>query len=119
MALLEELKDLGVDVDGGLNRLNGNEALFVKLLGTFVGTMESYNVSLDFDGSDSEEVASVTEKAHAIKGAAGNLSITPIYEAYTQIVDLLRAGDIDPAKEEIEKILPVQKNIIDCIKANM
>ena len=119
MALLEELKDLGVDVDSGLNRLNGNEALFVKLLGTFVRTMESYNVSLDFDGSDSEEVASVTEKAHAIKGAAGNLSITPIYEAYTQIVDLLRAGDIEPAKEEIEKILPVQKNIIDCIKANM
>ena len=35
MSLFEELKDLGVDVDGGLKRINGNEKLYTKLLGTF------------------------------------------------------------------------------------
>ena len=36
MALFDELKDLGVDVDGGLKRINNNEKLYTRLLGSFV-----------------------------------------------------------------------------------
>ncbi len=36
MGLFEDLKALGVDIDGGLKRLGGNEALYTRLLGTFV-----------------------------------------------------------------------------------
>lgn len=116
MDLFEELKLLGVDVEEALNRLNGNEALFKKLLGTFVKTIKSYYVQPDFDCDDYIEI---TEKAHAIKGAAGNLSITPVYKAYTQIVDLLRAGQPEQAKKVLNQMLPVQNDIIQCIEKYM
>lgn len=112
MDLFEELKVLGVDIDEGLKRLNGNESLYRRLLGSFVKTIDDYYVSPDFDGSDYREA---TEKAHAIKGASGNLSITPVYEAYTQIVDLLRKGEPDAARVLVVKIIPVQNKIVSCI----
>lgn len=113
MDLLEELKGLGVDVDGGLKRIGGNEALYRRLLNTFVKAMKGQKVTPDFDLSDYEEVK---EKAHAIKGTSGNLSITPVFEAYSRIMDLLRADQPQEAKAELEKIIPVQEEIVACIE---
>ena len=63
MGLFEDLKALGVDVDGGLKRLGGNEALYKRLLNTFVKSIRGQEIPLDFDTSDYEEIK---EKAHAI-----------------------------------------------------
>lgn len=112
MSLLDDLKALGVDIDEGVGRLGGNSALYEKLLGSFQKTMDAHYVGLDFDMND---YAATTDNAHAIKGTAGNLSITPIYKAYTDIVDLLRAGKPEEAKAVLEKILPVQEEIMECI----
>ena len=113
MGFFEDLKALGVDVDGGLKRLGGNEALYKRLLNTFVKSIRGQEIPLDFDTSDYEEIK---EKAHAIKGTSGNLSITPVFEAYSQIMDLLRAGNPKEAKVLLEKIVPVQEEIIRCIE---
>jgi len=112
MGLFEELKALGVDVDGGLRRINGNEKLYTRLLGSFRKTIEQQYVGVDFDASDCTEAI---EKTHAIKGTSGNLSITPLYEAYTEIVSLLRTGKPEEAREVLKKILPVQEEILQCI----
>lgn len=113
MTLLEELRTLDVDVDGGLKRINGNEKLYTKLLGSFTKSINTYKVDADFDGNDYNEII---ERAHAIKGVSGNLSITPVYESYTKIVDLLRAGKPEEARPLIEEIIPVQEKIIACIE---
>lgn len=113
MDLLEELRALGVNVDEGLQRLNKNEKLYIRLLGSFTKTIAERYVDPNFDTTDYEEVK---ERAHAIKGTAGNLSITPVYEAYSEIMDLLRAGQPEQAKPLIEKILPVQNEIVQCIE---
>lgn len=112
MSLFDDLKALGVDIDEGVGRLGGNAALYEKLLGSFQKTIDAHYVGLDFDMND---YAATTDNAHAIKGTAGNLSITPIYKAYTDIVDLLRTGKPEEAKAELEKILPVQEEIMECI----
>ena len=116
MGLFDELKELGVDVDDAMRRLNNNQALYQRLLNTFTKTIQEYQVQPDFDGSNYSEII---EKAHAIKGTSGNLSIMPIYESYTKIVDLLRKDDPESARDEIKNILPVQEKIIDCIKKYM
>lgn len=113
MGLFEELKELGVDVDGGLKRINGNAKLYTRLLNTFVKAIKAQAIQVDFDSSDYEDVK---EKAHAIKGTSGNMSITPVYEAYSEIMDLLRAGEPDKAKVVLEKVLPVQEQIVSCIE---
>lgn len=116
MSLFDELRELGVDVDGGLRRINGNEALYTRLLGSFVKAMKGNYVGPDFDASDCTEAI---EKTHTIKGTSGNLSITPIYETYTKIVDLLRTGKPEEARALLEEILPVQEKIIACIESHM
>lgn len=115
MGLLEDLKDLGVNVEEGMNRLMGNASLYERMLGKFAGMVKDAAITPDFD---SDDYADVIEKAHAIKGASGNLSITPVYEAYTEIVNLLRKEQPQQAKEVLEKVLPVQTEIINCIEKN-
>lgn len=112
MALLEELKAMGADVDEGLRRLNGNEALYTKMLLKLVDMVQKSAVAPDFDFQNYDEVI---EKTHALKGVTGNLSVTPLYNAYTEIVNLLRGGDPAQANEILKNILPVQKDILDCI----
>lgn len=116
MSLFEELKELGVDIDGGLKRINGNEKLYTRLLGSFVKAINTYQVSTDFDESQIDEMI---EKTHAIKGTSGNLSITPVYEAYTKAVDLLRTGKPEEARTILEQVLPVQEKIVACIEKHM
>lgn len=116
MDLFEDLKVLGVNIDDGLRRLNGNATLYKRLLNAFVGTLEKYYIDLDFDENNCTEI---TEKAHAIKGIAGNLSITPLYKSYTQIVDLLRANKSEDARKILEISLPVQEEIVNCIKKHI
>lgn len=116
MDLLEELKDLGVDVDDGIRRINGNEALYRRLLGSFVKTIKAQYVKADFDSTDCTETI---EKVHTIKGTSGNLSITPIFESYTEMLGLLRSGQPEQARQILEKILPVQEKIIQCIENHM
>lgn len=116
MGLCEELRELGVDVDGGLRRLGGAEALYQKLLGSFVGMLQEHYVDVDFDGTD---YADVIERAHAIKGASGNLSLTPVYEAYTDIVALLRQDKPEEARERLRGVIPIQEQIVQCIQKYM
>ena len=116
MNLFDELRALGVDVDDGLKRIMGNEKLYTKLLGSFVKMIKGHALQPDFDTADCTEAI---EKAHAIKGTARNLSITPVYEAYTEILNLLRTGKPEEAKAVLEKILPVQEKILACIESNM
>lgn len=116
MTLFEELKTLGVDIDGGLKRLAGNEMLYTKLLGSFLKTIEKNAVGSDFDAADCTETI---EKAHAIKGTAGNLSITPLYESYSEILKLLREGEPEKARELLIDILPQQEKIVCCIQKHV
>ena len=46
----------------------------------------------------------------------GNLSLTPLYEAYTKIVDLLRMGNVEEANRIYLEVLPVQEEILARIR---
>ena len=113
MSLLEELKSLGVDADGGVKRLAGKQALYERMMFKFLDMMKKSVVSPDFDSNDYGEVIEI---AHALKGAAGNLSVTPVYEAYRKIVDLLRSQQPEEARKVLKDVLPVQGKILDCIE---
>lgn len=113
MGLLEELKDLGVNTEEGAERMGGNISLYERMLVKFADMIKKTPVQPDFDSNNYNDI---TDAAHAIKGASGNLSVTPVYEAYTEIVRLLRAGQPEKAKDTLEKIIPIQSKIVDCIE---
>ncbi len=113
MGSFDELRSMGANADEALERVMGNAALYERMLGQFADMLAKSSVTPDFDD---ERYADMIEAAHAIKGAAGNLAVTPMYEAYTEIVRLLRADEPEKAREIIKKIQPAQAEIISCLK---
>ncbi len=71
--MLNELMDLGFDVDGALKRFVNKQERYFKSLRTY---FEKVKLP-EFDADHIEEMA---KEVHMIKGIAGNLGITPIYE---------------------------------------
>ncbi len=113
MNLVQELKGLGVNTDEGLQRLGGNSSLYEGMLVKLKDMIKDSPIRMDFDCNDYSDII---EAAHTIKGASGNLAVTPIYEFYSEFVKLLREQQPEQAKKILEKALPVQNAIIDCIE---
>lgn len=114
MALLEEMQALGADVKEGMGRVMDDQSLYEMMLGMFVDEVEKDVISVDdFDKEDLEEL---TKRVHTLKGVAGNLSITPLFDGYMQALTQLRAGDAKGAKETFAAMLPTQEKVLDCIK---
>ncbi len=111
--MLEELNKLGVNTEDGLFRFMNNSALYKRMLVSFAKMVNETDFSTEFDDAQREDE---TGKYHALKGVAGNLSIEPLFKAYSEIVSLLREGSIDKAKAVITKTLPEQKKITECIE---
>lgn len=114
MALLEELKALGADVDEGLDRVMGDASLYEMMLGMFVTSVNDNPIAPeDFDAGDLD---TVIKRVHTLKGITGNLAITPLFTGYTEILGLLRGGDAPAAKGRFQAILPAQGQFLDCIQ---
>ena len=115
MDLIEELKGLGVNTEEALGRFMQNSELYVKMLGKFPAAVKDANVPAHFAAKDYETAVST---AHTLKGVTGNLSLTPLFKAYTEIVALLRAGDNGTAEILLNEILPTQEKILNCIESH-
>lgn len=113
MDLLEELASEGVDITGGMQRLGGKHDFYIKMLLRVPPLIEEKPVTAELIRTNPERAV---ENAHALKGVAGNLSITPLYESYSKIVVLLREGNREAAAVALEEILPVQKRILSIIE---
>jgi len=113
MTLLEELAALGADITDGLNRLMNNEAIYIKLLKKLPDSIAKLEV-LPF--IESGDIETAIQNAHTIKGMTGNLSVTPLYHAYTEIVNMLRGGKVEEARQLYNQTAGVQEKILETIK---
>lgn len=110
--ILTELKNFGVDIDDAMNRFMNNEGLYKKMLLKLPPNIEKLPVKSLADAGDNDGALA---NAHTLKGITGNLSLTPLFNGYTKIVELYRAGKPDEAKAVLEGILPLQDDIVACI----
>lgn len=92
------LEENGADVATTLKRFMGNEAIYMKFLMKFRedknydSIMESIK-NCDYDG--------VFNGAHTLKGVSANLGLNPIYDAASQITELLRGRAEHPVDTAI------------------
>lgn len=89
----EELKGY-INLDEGLGRVRGNKTLFKRMLGLFLANDSFAQLEESLAAGEYEKAG---EHAHAIKGMTGNLSLTPLFEASTTLMNELRQGQ--PASE--------------------
>lgn len=111
--LLGELALLGVDVQKALYNLSGKEDLYQKLLFKFVNMLNRSEIPAEFEKAD---VSYVIEQVHSLKGVAGNLALTPLFDTYNLILTALRAGDLKSAKQYMKDITPMEMQIVNCIE---
>ena len=90
MITIEELKALGADTDTGLSRCVGNEALYLKLVGMGLGDAKFEELDAALNAGDLDKAF---ELCHALKGVIGNLAISPLYEALSDMTEKLRARE--------------------------
>lgn len=112
MELMEELERLGTDIDDINERYMGSLELYVGVLKKFMVSLEEFEVMPHFESGDTE---GALHCAHAIKGMTGNLSLTPLYDGYSEVTALLRAGESEKALSRLKELLPVQEKFVECI----
>jgi HPt (histidine-containing phosphotransfer) domain-containing protein len=85
---IEKLRELGANVDEGLERCMGMEDFYLEMieLGLSNDRFEALGKALEEGNLDD-----AFEDAHAIKGVVGNLALTPLYETVSEITENLRA----------------------------
>ena len=97
----ETLKRNGIDYDGAMERFGGNAALYERLALKFLD--DAHFDALERALADGDADAAVRE-AHTLKGVAGNLSFTSLYEAAGRVNAALREGDLPGAVSLMEPV---------------
>ncbi len=116
--LKKQLEDCGVDVDVALERFMGREAIFMKFIMKFT---EDQNCMQIRDGLENRDVQMAFERAHSLKGVAGNLGVTSVYTLAAQVTDLLRGKqtdevDFDQAMEMQGKLEEAYTKVCSVVK---
>lgn len=113
MSFMEELSELGVDTKDAIARFMGNSELYEKMLKKFPKAVEDSPVQTYAESEDYETAAS---NAHALKGVTGNLSLTPLYDNYTRIVDMYRESSFEQANVLLTETLELQQKFLNVIR---
>lgn len=108
MITIDDLKNYGANVEEGLSRCMGNEALYLKLVAIVPGEegFKKLKDDIDFKNLDA-----AFESAHALKGVTGNLSLTPLYEPLVSITELLRGRENIDYSELLDEILTQREKL--------
>lgn len=83
------MESYGVDYDDTLRRFLNNESFYFKILSMFPKDGSLEKLSAAIANGNLEEAF---EAAHTLKGVAGNLGLTPLFNAVCTIVESLRMG---------------------------
>ena len=88
MITLEALKEFGADTEKGLAMCMGNEALYLRLVGSVPGESRFDDLAKALEAGNYD---AAFDAAHALKGVLGNLSLTPLFDKASEITELLRS----------------------------
>ena len=93
MITIDNLAELGANVGEGVARCMGKEDFYLKLVNMVVADDGYERLKAAIEAHDLEEGF---ERAHALKGAVSNVSLTPLLEPISEMTELLRdRSDID------------------------
>jgi len=89
MLTLDRLRAYGANTEEGMARCLNRESFYFRLVGMSAEDANFDRLSAALEKGDLKEAF---EAAHALKGAWGNLALTPLYVPTAALTELLRAG---------------------------
>lgn len=93
MLTLEALRAYGANVDEGLARCINNETFYLRMVSMVLSDGNFDKLKAAVEAGD---CPAAFEAAHALKGAIGNVSLTPVYKPVCAFSDLLKGHTDQP-----------------------
>lgn len=87
MTNIKELEAAGIDYEEGLTRFMDDAELFNSILVSFLDDTTFNEAQMAMNEKNYPQLMECT---HAIKGVAGNLSMSRLYKASSELTELLR-----------------------------
>ena len=106
------LRQAGIDYDAAVARFVGKQAIYEKYLTKFLDDTHATDAAVAYEAKDYEEML---EQTHALKGVAGTLGMTDLYEVSAQIVNDLRSDKYDALGEKLTQMIEEQNRIREVI----
>ena len=107
-----KLHKAGVAVNDALFRIGDDKELYEELLQTFKKETQIQQLE---EALARKDVGAAFAAAHAMKGEAGNMGFTRLYEALNVLVDQLRTGDTGGTEEMFEEVKAAHEVLIEAI----
>ncbi|NCD04743.1 MAG: Hpt domain-containing protein [Spirochaetia bacterium] len=90
---LNKLKNWGCDINGALDRFLNDKDLYYECLSMFVEDQNFAALKLHINDANQKKPFSYV---HTLKGVAGNLGISPLFESLSELCEALRNNEYDP-----------------------
>lgn len=111
---LNELKDIiDIDIQGSLARFGNMESFYIKFLKKFIDDKSFINLKEALENNDIDKVG---VEAHTLKGVAGNLGLTKVYQYSVEIMRLTKEGTIEEIKDLASKLEEEMQLVIEALK---
>ncbi|MCH1980924.1 Hpt domain-containing protein [Lawsonibacter sp. OA9] len=104
------LQIAGIDYDAAVARFSGNSGLYIRFLHKF---LQDENMQLFSCAMKEERYDDALLAAHTLKGVAGNLGLTRLFDLCSQIVVELRSDNAAQAQD----LFPAAKEAYDAAVA--
>lgn len=88
------LDQYGVDYEKGIARCLNDAGFYQKMLAMFLDDDSYYRAKAAYERKDHKELFRCV---HELKGACGNAAMTELFDAVSELVELLRSGSADEA----------------------
>lgn len=111
---IDLLTGWGCDTKGALDRVLGDERLYLECLGSLPADPMFPELERAVGEND---VKAAFECAHTLKGVLGNLGVSPMYELITEIVEPLRKGYSDGLSEKLARLLEMRDKLAELLAA--
>ena len=108
-----KLRDAGIDYDAALARFVGKREIYEKYLTKF---LEDTHVQDALAALEQKNYGEVLEQTHALKGLAGTLGMTELFEVSADIVRDLRNEVLDGLEDKMYALKEVQERLCDVIR---
>lgn len=108
----DTLKAYGVDYDEALERFGGNAALYQRLAGKFVDDPHYAELEMAFANTDTE---AALRAARSLKGVAGNLSFTALFDVASRMNVALRDDDLKAARALMPELTDAYNRVMEAL----
>lgn len=114
--VITALNEYGCDTQSALERFMNKEELYVRFLNKFLDDKSFAETGEQIAKQDYE---AALQAVHTLKGVAGNLGFSPLYNLSADMVTKFRAGEPEEACAEYDQLGSIYKDVCEIIRANV